>query len=335
MERKLKTNKEILYKMNMQLEKISSFRSELAIAETIDDIKHLETKASAIAEIARKQKMGKSAQDEVGEFRVEIEKKKGIWLDEYFPHKGTGNNQYKKEQTSDNTRLADHGITYDESSNARLVSKEDKLVAEAIDELKQNDARVVTPNAVVSLVRNKKRKEKIGGMSKVDTPKGQYDVVVIDPPWDMKMIARDISPEQVGLDYPTMSLDEIKTMDIPAADSCHLFLWTTQKYLPSAFDCFKAWGVNYILTMVWHKPGGFQPFNLPQYNCEFILYGRIGTPEFRDTKAFNTCFSAKRGKHSEKPEEFYQLIKRVTDGKRIDMFSRRKIEGFEGWGNEL
>ena len=310
--------------MNIQLEKISSFRSELAIAETIDDIRNMETKASAIAEIARKQKMGKSAQDEVGEFRVEIEKKKGIWLDEFYPSK-----------VHSSRTMRDEGIAFDESANARLVGKEDKLVAEAIEELKQNDTRVVTPNAVVSLVRNKKRKEKIGGMSKVDTPQGQYDVVVIDPPWDMQMISRDVSPGQVGLDYPTMSLDEIKGMDIPAADSCHIFLWTTQKYLPPALDCFKVWGVNYILTMVWHKNGGFQPFNLPQYNCEFILYGRIGTPQFCDTKAFNTCFSADRGKHSEKPEEFYQLIKRVTDGKRIDMFSRRKIEGFEGWGNEL
>ena len=314
----------------MELEKISAFRKELAVAETFDDLKYVESKASAIAEFARVEKVSKSTQDEVGAFRCDIEAKKGAWLDEYFPA-FTG----KKIIGSDNTTLKSEGISKDESSNARLVSKEAELVAEAIEELKQDDKKVVTPNAVVSLVRNKKRKKKLDTMEKVETPKGKYDVVVIDPPWDMQMISRDVSPQQVGLDYPTMTLDEIKAMEIPAADSCHVFLWTTQKYLPPALDCFKVWGVNYILTMVWHKNGGFQPFNLPQYNCEFILYGRIGTPEFCDTKAFNTCFSADRGRHSEKPEEFYQLIKRVTEGKRIDMFSRRKIEGFEGWGNEL
>jgi len=96
--------------MISQIEKFKGFRAELAIAETLEDIKNIESKAAAAAEFARKNKLGKQEQDEWGIFRTEIEMKKGAWLDEFFPSK-----------IHSSRTLRDEGITFDESANARLI----------------------------------------------------------------------------------------------------------------------------------------------------------------------------------------------------------------------
>lgn len=165
-------------------------------------------------------------------------------------------------------------------------------------------------------------------------PAGQYRTVVIDPPWPMKIIERDVRPGQVGMHYPTMALDEIKAIELPLAEQATVYLWTTQKFLPDAFEVLRAWGLEYRFTMVWKKPGGPQPYNLPQYNCEFILVGTRGSLLFLDTKQFFTAFDAPRREHSRKPDEFYGLVRRVSPAPRIDWFSREPRDGFEQFGAE-
>ncbi len=168
----------------------------------------------------------------------------------------------------------------------------------------------------------------------VKAAQGVYDVIVIDPPWQMEKIERDVAPNQTSFDYPTMDEAALAQLPVPTADDCHVWVWTTHKHLPMALRLLEAWGLKYVCTFTWHKPGGFQPFGLPQYNCEFALYARKGTPQFVETKAFPVCFNAPRGAHSEKPQDFYDVLNRVTAGRRLDMFNRRHIEGFDGWGNE-
>lgn len=170
----------------------------------------------------------------------------------------------------------------------------------------------------------------------VSFPKKRFGTIVIDPPWEMEKIERQVRPNQRGFDYPVMT--EAALADFPvrslAGDDCHLFCWTTQKHLPMALRLLDVWGFRYTFLMTWHKPGGFQPHGLPQYNSEFVVYGRCGTAKFRDTQAFNTCFQAERREHSRKPDVFYETIRRVTGDGRIDVFSREKRDGFEQYGNE-
>jgi len=53
----------------------------------------------------------------------------------------------------------------------------------------------------------------------------------------------------------TMSVEEIKALNVAslADENCELYLWTTQKYLPDAFEVLKAWGFKYCQTLTWCK----------------------------------------------------------------------------------
>lgn len=233
---------------------------------------------------------------------------------------------------------------YEESRTASKVADIFNTNSTYIKEVKKLDPKmfqlVKSGEKTVTEVKREEKKEaqkerfKALKQKELSPLTNDYDVIVIDPAWEMEKIQREVAPLQVGFDYPTMTIDEIKAYKLPNGESCHVFMWITHKHLPFGFDIFNSWGVKYVCCFVWHKNGGFQPFGLPQYNCEFVLYGRIGTPEFFDLKDFNVCFSADRTGHSEKPEAFYKLLRRVTAGKRADIFNRRDIEGFDKWGNE-
>ena len=167
-------------------------------------------------------------------------------------------------------------------------------------------------------------------------PPGKFETIVVDPPWPMTKIERDVRPSQTAFDYPVMTEDEIAEFDIAALapDDCHLFMWTTQRWLPSALRIAAGWGFRYVCLFTWTKNGGFQPYDLPQFNTEHVIYARRGVPRFISTKAFFTGFDGRRREHSRKPDEFYDMVRRVTAGPRIDVFSREKREGFDQFGNE-
>ena len=214
------------------------------------------------------------------------------------------------------------------SDAANIVHESKQVQEQAVKAVIEGRAKNVT--AAIN-ARNRKQMAK----NPPPLPTGQYRTIVIDPPWQIEKIPREVRPNQHGLDYPTMSVEEIGTIELPLAPDAFVFLWTTQKYLHDAFHILEQWNVNHRFTMVWHKPGGIQPYNYAQSNVEFILVGAKGNPLFIDLKSFYAGFKAPRAEHSVKPEEFYDVVRRVTIAPRLDMFSRRSIDGFDIWGNEV
>ena len=165
-------------------------------------------------------------------------------------------------------------------------------------------------------------------------PDKKYRCIVIDPPWPMEKIARDVRPAQVHMDYQTMSEEELRAYPLGdlAADDCHLYLWTTHRFLPLALELCDIWGFRYQCVMTWRKNVGITPFSW-MYSTEHALFCVRGGLELL-VKGKRLDFEAKVREHSRKPEEFYSLVEEVSPGPRIDLFSREKHNGFDQHGNE-
>jgi N6-adenosine-specific RNA methylase IME4 len=165
----------------------------------------------------------------------------------------------------------------------------------------------------------------------------KYDIIYADPPWAVKKILRKVRPNQLErLDYPTMSLDEIKALRVSdiSSPNAKLFLWTTQAFLPHAFDVMKTWGFKYQRTITWDKQNGMCLFGF-HHRTEFLLFGYRGKIEmYPRRKAFPTMVAAKSERHSGKPQIFRDLICPFGET-RIELFARERVAGFDAWGNEV
>ena len=167
-------------------------------------------------------------------------------------------------------------------------------------------------------------------------PNKKYNIIYADPAWDIKKIKRKVRPNQVSMDYPTMKLEDIKKLKVRdlAKDNCVLFLWTIQKYLKDAFDVMEEWGFKYQRTITWDKGNGICLFGF-HHRTEFLLFGYKGKLSiYPKRKAFPTLIQAKSKRHSSKPQIFRDLISKFGD-KKIELFARERVDGWDCWGNEV
>jgi N6-adenosine-specific RNA methylase IME4/ParB-like chromosome segregation protein Spo0J len=165
-------------------------------------------------------------------------------------------------------------------------------------------------------------------------PKDLFELIYADPAW--RMAGNPDSSRAVENHYPTMLLDEILALQVPAADNAILFLWAVNSLLPEALAVIDAWGFTYLTNFAWVK----DKIGLGQYNrCqhELLLVGRRGTfPPPPTNKRFASVINAPRGRHSEKPALVYELLEAMYPrASKLELFARGPARpGWTAWGNQ-
>jgi N6-adenosine-specific RNA methylase IME4 len=164
-----------------------------------------------------------------------------------------------------------------------------------------------------------------------------YNVIYADPPWRFEPYSRETGMDRAADNhYPTMTLDELRALKLPAAADCALFMWATRPMLSRALGLLEHWGFEYRTCWVWHKAEiGTGYWN--RDNAEILLLGvRGNVPAPTPGEQYPACVRLERGKHSEKPEYYAAMIEDLFPTlPRGELFARRVTEGFDAWGNEI
>ena len=170
-----------------------------------------------------------------------------------------------------------------------------------------------------------------------------YDIIYMDPPWDYgapHFKSNDGRPAVDLNNYPYMTMDELKAMDIQslANKDCLIYMWVTNSFLKKGIELGEHWGWNYSnVAFVWYKHASL-PATYTMQQTEICLVfkrkkGKIPQPRgARNTRQF---LSERRREASRKPDEIRRRIEEMHPTQtKLEMFARTTTPGWDVWGNE-
>lgn len=267
---------------------------------------------------------------------LEIEKKRAIERMSRGGKKGAKDFTPLIDKKKPKKRATDEVAKHFNKVSGRQLEKmlfvDDKASKDIKEKWKQGE--ITTHQAYTKTIRLEENKQV--EQQKVDRPlpEGLYSVILADPPW-----RSDFSPttgKRVQRHYPTMSLEEIKGLEIPSTDDAMLFLWTTAPMNKKALDVMEAWGFDYRSQFVWDKEIIGTGFYVRGQH-ELLLLGKKGKglalPKPNDRHS--SVIRKKRYGHSKKPDIVYEIIERMyPNQKYVELFARDKRKGWVSWSNE-
>ena len=173
---------------------------------------------------------------------------------------------------------------------------------------------------------------------------GPFSLIYADPAWRYAATGKSGSRLRIENQYPTMTTAEICALPVEEISDkdAMLFLWVPSSLLRDGLEVMSAWGFEYVTQAVWHKKGGKAPFmgGVFQQAHETLLVGKRGNglPAPDPKNKISSVIEAPRGKHSQKPEQMYELFEKMYPafkGNFVELFARNKRKGWASWGNEV
>jgi len=103
-----------------------------------------------------------------------------------------------------------------------------------------------------------------------------------------------------------------------------------------SIDIAEACGYTVKSEIVWVKDKiGMGHYTRGMHETCLICTLGSGTSQLRLSCSIPSVFHAPRGRHSEKPDEFYSIVEKLCKGPRLELFAREHRNGWTCWGNEL
>lgn len=309
-----------------ELVQLTEAQRALAVVETAADAKALYDKIEALSQYAKRYRLDNEKQNEIAEAKLRTARKGGALIPAQFPHGGDA-------RFRDGT-LVDAGLTKQQSHRWQaLASISDIDFEEHLATVKAS-AEELTLAGALALAQGPR--EPRTAPPAPPLPTDVFNVLYADPPWRYEHAPT--KSRAIENQYPTLALEEIKALghDLPAADDSVLFMWATSPKLSESIEVIDAWGFSYRTCMVWVKDKIGMGYYCRQQH-ELLLVATRGKPGVpAEASLRSSVINAPRGRHSEKPALFYELIEGLYPGfAYLELFARNGRSGWSSWGNEV
>lgn len=329
-----------------QLALYESARSALAECRRVDEVKSIRDKAEAM------RAYGRMANDvtlemDAADLRLRAERRLGMMLTEQkrdgILSRGGRPKTGTDEEPVSKVTLEELGIDKKLSARSQKVGGIAERAFEAM--IARTRQRIADGAGKVSFdlsTEDKKQKranrEKLLAGMQCALPDKKYGVIYADPEWRFEVYSRDTGMDRSADNhYSTTATDAICARPVGdvAADDCCLFLWATVPMLPDALKVMAAWGFTYKSHAMWRKDRIGTGYWFRNAH-ELLLVGTRGNvPAPAMGTQFESVIDAPVGKHSAKPDQFYELIEAYFPNlPKIELNARRARPGWDAWGLE-